>query len=68
MTDTEYKARLLSGNGGAFLFFGDEDYLRRHWLAQTRKTHIPEGNRYSLYNPPCNRSRQAQNASRSWEY
>ena len=44
MTDTEYKARLLSGNGGAFLFFGDEDYLRRHWLAQTRKTHIPEGN------------------------
>ena len=44
MTDTEYKARLLSGDGGAFLFFGDEDYLRRHWLAQTRKTHIPEGN------------------------
>jgi len=44
MTDTEYKARLLSGNGGAFLFFGDEDYLRRHWLAQTRKTYIPEGN------------------------
>ncbi len=43
MTDTEYKARLLSGGNGAFLFFGEEDYLRRHWLAQTRKTHIPEG-------------------------
>lgn len=44
MTDTEYKSRLASGSGGAFLFFGDEDYLRRHWLLQTRKTYIPEGN------------------------
>ena len=46
MTESEYKARLLSGGDGAFLFFGDEDYLRRHWLTQTRKKHIPEGDMF----------------------
>lgn len=37
MNSTEFGAILKKGGGGAFLFYGDEDYLKRHYLLAARK-------------------------------
>ncbi|MBR6557467.1 MAG: DNA polymerase III subunit delta [Clostridia bacterium] len=47
MTDTEYKALLTSGGVGAFLFYGDEGYLKEHWLKTTRKQLVSEGDTFN---------------------
>lgn len=47
MTDTEYKAQLSSGGTGAFLFYGDEGYLKEHWLRTTRKQLVAEGDTFN---------------------
>lgn len=37
MNSTEFNAALKKGGGGAFLFYGEEDYLKRHYLLAARK-------------------------------
>lgn len=47
MTDTEYKRMLSPKLRGAFLFAGDEDYLRRFYLEETRKKLLEPGDTFN---------------------
>jgi len=38
MTETEFRTALKQGVTGGFLFWGEEDYLKRHYLTQLRRT------------------------------
>ncbi|NLK39691.1 MAG: DNA polymerase III subunit delta [Clostridiales bacterium] len=38
MTALEFKKALARGLSGGYLFCGEEDYLKRHYLSETRKT------------------------------
>ncbi len=43
MDINEFKARLKSGDiGGCFIFAGEEDYLKRYYLAELRRTAVPD--------------------------
>lgn len=42
MTETELRSLIKSGPRGGFLFWGDEDYLKRHYLAQLRAAVLAE--------------------------
>lgn len=42
MTPSEFKAELKKLQGG-YLFYGDEDYLKRHYLLSARKETVCEG-------------------------
>lgn len=43
MDVNEFKARLKSGNiGGCYIFAGEEDYLKRYYLSELRKTAVPD--------------------------
>ena len=37
MTETELRSLIKSGPRGGFLFWGEEDYLKKHYLAQIRQ-------------------------------
>ena len=42
MTETELRSVIKSGPRGGFLFWGDEDYLKKHYLAQIREAVMAE--------------------------
>lgn len=42
MTDAEFKKELSRGLSGGYLFFGEEDYLKHHYLEQSRKSLLPD--------------------------
>ncbi len=43
MDINEFKARLSAGNvGGCFIFAGEEDYLKRHYLSKLRELIVPD--------------------------
>ena len=47
MTDAEFRSRLSPTLAGSFLFFGEEDYLRRHALFSLRKALLPTDDPFS---------------------
>ena len=42
MTETELRSLIKSGPRGGFLFWGEEDYLKKHYLAQIRQAVLAE--------------------------
>ena len=38
MTSAELKDDIKFGLGGIYLFFGEEEYMKQHYLAEIRKT------------------------------
>lgn len=42
MTDLEFKKALARGLSGGYLFYGEEDYLKRHYLSEARRALISD--------------------------
>ena len=43
ISSAEFKDRLKSGLSGTYIFFGEEDYMKRHYLLQTRREVLGDG-------------------------
>ena len=42
MTETELRASIKNGPTGGYLFFGDEDYLKKYYLSEVRRAVLAE--------------------------
>lgn len=50
MNDREFKAEIKKGLSGAYLLYGDEEYLKEHYIKEAKKTVLGEDSSFSAFN------------------
>lgn len=50
MNDREFKAEIKKGLSGTYLFYGDEEFLKKYYLAEAKKSVLGDDDDFAVFN------------------